>query len=245
MYKNHIHTQAAGSLIAALCLLTPNWVRAADDGAPSIVSTSPATGATDVNPALSEITVTFDRDMGGGFSWTGGGPEFPSSPAGQKAHWRDKRTCVLPVQLEPGRSYRVGINAPSFKNFRSAEGTPAPISEIRFTTKGTPGPKPRIVKLVPLNGAKDVDPALTELRVTFNVEMGGGCSWTGSGPQYPTIPEGKRPYWTEDKKTCVLPVQLQPNWEYHLGLNSPSFKNFRSAAGVPLDPVGYSFNTRQ
>jgi Bacterial Ig-like domain len=244
MYQNHIHALAPASLIAALCLLATNCLRAADNGTPAIVSTSPAGGATDVDPALSEITVTFDRDMGPGFSWTGGGPEFPGSPAGQKAHWRDQRTCVLPVQLEPGRSYRVGINAPSFKNFRSTEGVPAAISEIRFTTKGTPATKPRIVKLVPLNGAKNVDPSLTELRVTFNVEMGGGFSWTGSGPQYPTIPEGKRPYWTEDKKTCVLPVQLQPSWDYRLGLNSPSFRNFKSAAGVSLDPVSYSFKTR-
>ncbi len=223
---------------------------AADGEPPQIVSTSPASGSTDVNPATTEITVTFDRDMAGGFSWTGGGPEFPQSPEGQKARWRDKRTCVLPVSLEAGKFYRVGINAPSFRNFRSAEGTPAIPSEIRFTTRGASqelknkAAKPRIVKLVPVNGAKDVDPGVTELRVTFSVPMAGGFSWTGGGPQYPTIPEGKKPYWTDDQKTCVLPVQLQPGWEYHLGLNSPSFKNFRSAAGVPLDPVQYTFKTK-
>jgi hypothetical protein len=51
-------------------------------------------------------------------------------------------------------------------------------------------------------------------------------------PMYPSSPEGKRPYWTEDHKTCVLPVQLNPGSEYRLGLNSPSFRNFRSASGV-------------
>ncbi|HEY5909480.1 MAG TPA: Ig-like domain-containing protein [Verrucomicrobiae bacterium] len=247
----------AVALCPVLALFTSTLGRAADaagaggGGPPRIIATSPKSGDTEVNPNLAEITVTFDRDMAGGFSWTGGGPEFPQSPEGQKAHWRDKRTCVFPVRLESGRSYRVGINSPSFRNFRSVDGTPATPSEIRFTTTGASddaknrSAKPRIVKLVPLNGAKDVDPGLTELRVTFSVPMSGGCSWTGGGPQFPTIPEGKKPYWTEDKKTCVLPVSLQPAWEYRLGLNSVSFKNFRSASGVPLDPVGYSFKTRQ
>ncbi len=70
---------------------------------PNIVATSPAVGATDVDPGLTEITVTFDQDMGGGFSWTGGGPDYPPTPEGQKAQWQDKRTCVLPVKLEAGR----------------------------------------------------------------------------------------------------------------------------------------------
>jgi len=45
---------------------------------------------------------------------------------------------------------------------------------------------------------------------------------------------GSKPFWTDDHKTCVLPVQLKPGWEYRLGLNSPSHKNMPSAGGVPL-----------
>ncbi|HZR16232.1 MAG TPA: S41 family peptidase [Verrucomicrobiae bacterium] len=104
--------------------------------------------------------------------------------------------------------------------------------------------KPEIVELNPCNGAQDVDPRLTELRVTFNMPMAGGFSWTGGGEQFPTIPTNQRPHWTEDHKTCVLPVELKADREYHLGLNSPSFRNFRSAEGVPLNPVHYSFRTR-
>jgi hypothetical protein len=36
---------------------------------------------------------------------------------------------------------------------------------------------------------------------------------------------------------------LKPNAQYRLGLNSPSFKNFQSAGGVPLEPVVYTFKT--
>ena len=73
--------------------------------------------------------------MSEGMSWTGGGPEYPPSPDGQKAQWRGKRTCVLPVKLESGHHYRVGINSQSYRNFCSVAGEPARFSSIKFTTK--------------------------------------------------------------------------------------------------------------
>jgi hypothetical protein len=255
-HKSNGRLAAAVSLLAAFGLATLTGPQSgglssaqAAQGAPQIVSSSPARAATDVDPGLKEITVTFDQDMEEGMSWTGGGPEFPPSPKGKQAFWRDKRTCVLPVKLEPGHRYRVGINSPSYRNFRSAAGVPALTSAIWFTTSGTPDPTkpepkvPKVVSATPAMGAQDVSPDLKELRVTFNVPMAGGFSWTGGGPEFPTTPEGKKPFWTEDHKTCVLPVELKPGSEYRLGLNSPSHKNFKSAEGVPLAPVGYAFKT--
>jgi RNA polymerase sigma-70 factor (ECF subfamily) len=252
-FKTTNHWPAlTGVLFTSLALIAqsggPSSAQAAQ-GAPQIVSTSPARGASDVAPTLKEITVTFDQDMEEGMSWTGGGPEFPPSPEGKQAHWRDKRTCVLPVKLQGGHHYRVGINSTSYRNFRSAAGVPALSSAIWFTTLGTSDDSksgtqaPSIVRLNPLNGAKDVSPDLKELRVTFNVPMADSFSWTGGGPEFPAIPKGKKPFWTEDHKTAVLPVELKPNTQYRLGLNSQSFKNFQSAGGVPLTPVGYSFKT--
>lgn len=217
----------------------------ATSNAPQIVKTIPQIGAKDVDPSLKEIVVVFDRDMGQGFSWTGGGEQFPKTTG--KPFWRDSRTCVLPVALEPGKSYRFGINAPSYKNFRSKEGVPVKPVLFEFVTSGTPlsgsvkTVAPKIVSITPQNGAQNVSPSITELRVTFDQEMGGGFSWTGSGPNYPEI-TGK-PQWIVDKKTCVLPVKLKPNWTYSLGLNSVSFKNFQSASGIPLEPVVYTFTT--
>ncbi len=256
----------AALLVAGLALLTltngPANVQAAQGAAdttpkstnastrPLVVATSPKVGATDVSPTLTEITVTFDRDMGPDFSWTGGGPDFPTSPAGMKPSWRDKRTCVMPVKLVAGHFYRVGINSKSYQNFQSADSVPAEPSVIFFTTRGAGDDakskltKPQIVECKPPMGAQDVSPSLTELRVTFNVPMGRGFSWTGGGPEYPQVPEGKGPSWTEDRRTCILPVQLEPNHSYRLGLNSRSYRNFQSADGIPLDPVVYTFKTK-
>jgi hypothetical protein len=224
--------------------------QAKPEGPPRIVSTSPKVGEVEVSPGLTEITVTFDQDMEKGCSWTGGGPEFPPGQDGKKAVWRNPRTCVLPVKLQAAHYYRVGINSTSYQNFRSVEGQPARPSAIYFATQGASEElkrrvnKPAIVELEPKNGTKDADPALKELRVVFNVPMAEGFSWTGGGPQFPTIPDGKKPHWSEDHKTCYLPVDLKPGSEYRLGLNSPSHKNFQSAGGVPLEPVTYSFSTR-
>lgn len=214
-----------------------------------IVATSPEIGATDVDPGITEITVTFDRDMDtSGYSWTGGPPLFPPTDDGGP-RWKDSRTCALPVSLAAGEYYRVGINATSFHNFRSSVGQPAPCTAIYFTTKGASKAvesrvrKPEIVKMVPENGATDVDPKTKALRVSFNVPMGGGMSWTGGGDTFPEPREGKQAKWSGNSKTCTLPVTLRPDHAYRIGINSLSHINFQSKWGVPVEPVVYEFRT--
>ncbi len=223
--------------------------RSSRSRAPRVVATNPPAGATDVDPELKYVTVVFDRDMAGGYSFTGGGPEYPEIPEGKGPVWQDRRTCVLPIKLEAAHYYRVGINSTSYQNFRSADGIPAPPSAIFFTTRGADEAMknrvriPSIVSMVPANGATDVSPDLNEIRVTFDMPMGAGFSWTGGGPRFPEIPQGKMPAWSEDGKTCTLPVNLKPNGDYVLGLNSVSHKNFQSRWGVPLEPVVFQFST--
>lgn len=227
---------------------TVQAVNSEDQGPPQIIATSPTVGATEVDPDITEITVTFDREMGQGFSWTGGGADFPFTTG--KPHWQDKRTCILPVRLQPGHYYRVGVNSPSYHGFQSTKGVPAGPSAIYFTTRGAgrelqdKTAVPQIVGLDPRNGTMDVDPKLSEIRVTFSVPMGDGFSWTGGGPDFPKGPPGSHPYWTPDHKTCVLPVQLEAGKSYQFGLNSLSFRGFQSASGVPLVPVRVTFTTR-
>ena len=216
---------------------------------PQITMTIPECGATDIDPSLDTITVQFDRDMGGGMSWTGGAPQLPPIDETRKARWTNARTCILPVKLAAGKIYRVGINSKSFQNFRSVDGKPAPPGVIAFATKGASDAlkirirTPKITKIVPEFGASDVKPGLQSLRVTFDVPMADGMSWTGGGENFPKIPEGKSARWSRDAMTCILPVQLKPNWDYRLGLNSLSHNNFQSEFGIPLKPVVLEFST--
>jgi hypothetical protein len=92
-------------------------------GPPQVVSMDPTNGATGVSPSLDKLVVVFDRPMGGGFSWTGGGEQMPEG-AGSPYWSADKKTCTLPVRLKPNWSYRLGLNSPSHRNFRSEEGLP-------------------------------------------------------------------------------------------------------------------------
>lgn len=102
-------------------------------GVPSVVSMNPPNGATGVSPYTNQLIVTFSEPMGGGFSWTGGGPNFPEGTG--KPYWMpDQKTCVLPVRLQPNWSYRLGLNSPSHKNFRSASGTPLQQVVWQFST---------------------------------------------------------------------------------------------------------------
>lgn len=220
------------------------------DTSPQITKTIPARGATDVDPATTEISITFDRDMGKGMSWTGAAPLFPPVDRTRKAHWVDARTCVLPVKLEKGAYYRVGVNSSSNRNFRGADGANALPTAICFATKGATKEvterlrAPKIVKLSPESDAKEVDPAITELTVTFDIPMGEGLSWTGSSPNFPASPDGKQATWSKDRLTCTLPVKLEAGHSYQLGINSPLHNNFQSEWGVSADPVVYRFKTR-
>jgi hypothetical protein len=135
----HVIRRLAAAAVLAVMGVRATLCRAQEGSAgeaPKILSATPAAGATDVDPAIQEITVTFDRDMGKGFSWTGGGPDHPPVAEGLRPFWRDARTAVLPVSLATGRYYRVGINSKSHRNFRSAAGVPAQPSALFFTTRG-------------------------------------------------------------------------------------------------------------
>lgn len=111
-------------------------------GVPRVVKTIPAADQKDVDPALRELAVVFDRDMKQGphsWSWTGDGKRFPKQTKGNKPVWRDARTCTLAVELEPGRSYFFGINGGDFTNFRALDGTPAEPVAVSFTTRPANG----------------------------------------------------------------------------------------------------------
>ena len=101
-----------------------------------VVKTEPATGSTDVDPALAEVRVTFSREMqDGSWSWVTLNKDTFPTITGKIRYDKDRRTCVAPVKLEPGKTYAVFLNSPKFTNFRDLEGRPAVPTLLVFKTR--------------------------------------------------------------------------------------------------------------
>ena len=102
-----------------------------------------------------------------------------------------------------------------------------------------------VVRSVPQSGAATVDPATTEIRVTYSKNMqDGSWSWSTWGEENMPKTTGK-PKYMDDKRTCVLPVKLEPNKFYAIWLNSNNFGNFKDTSGRPAVPYLLVFKTRR
>jgi hypothetical protein len=104
---------------------------------PSVVKTVPAAGATDVDPELKELSFTFSKPMMDG-SWSAcqiSDETFPKAGAGKMHYLPDKRTCVMPVTLEPGKTYVIWLNRGQFQNFRDTQRNSSVPYLLVFETK--------------------------------------------------------------------------------------------------------------
>jgi RNA polymerase sigma-70 factor (ECF subfamily) len=117
----------------------------ADDGQPAsvatmppvVVKTIPEAGSIDVDSAITEIRATFSKPMiTENFSWVQTVKDaFPTTTA--KPHFEaDQRTCVLPVKLEPGKTYVLWLNQGKFTSFMDRDGRRAVPYMLVFQTKG-------------------------------------------------------------------------------------------------------------
>jgi hypothetical protein len=102
--------------------------------------------------------------------------------------------------------------------------------------------RPKVVSLVPPNGATNVDAGLKAVQVVFDRPMRDG-SWSmcGGGPNYPET-VGK-PHYDTQRTTWSIPVKLKPDWDYEFWLNSGQYQSFQSEKGVPLKSVSVRFRT--
>ena len=103
---------------------------------PVVVKTVPQAGTSEVDPKLGEIKVTFSKDMqDGSWSWAMHSKESFPKLNGQPRYLADKRTCVLPVKLEPDRTYAIWVNSEKFGNFKDPDGRAAVPYLLVFKTK--------------------------------------------------------------------------------------------------------------
>ena len=103
---------------------------------PVVVKTVPEAGSAAVDPKTTEIKVTFSKDMAdNSWSWVQLSDESFPKTDGKPKYLADKRTCVLPVKLEPGKTYAVWVNGEKFENFKDADGRSAVPYLLVFKTK--------------------------------------------------------------------------------------------------------------
>jgi RNA polymerase sigma-70 factor (ECF subfamily) len=128
-----------------------------------------------------------------------------------------------------------------YRGQRASEAATARITQILDNLAG-----PTVTETVPRSGDNDVDPSLKELRVTYDKEMSDGSwSWCQGGDKAALYPETTGdPHYEADRKTCVLPVKLEPGKSYAIRLNAGDFRNFRDSAGRPAIPYLLQFKTR-
>jgi beta-lactamase regulating signal transducer with metallopeptidase domain len=239
---------------------------------PVVVRTTPAAYADDVSPQLKKITVTFDRPMmDQSWSWTGGGETYPKT-SGKPRYNESRRMCSLPVELEAGKVYWVGINSPSHKYFQTEGHIPAKRYVILFATKGadgkaTPipedmlakakeineqpektdaeaeGPRPKIVSVSPPAGTEM--PLISELQLVFD---------------QPMMPDKFEIYDASMQEKYKLNSQARPvrncavydvnTYKFTMPLFLPSnwngtikLEGFRSKSGVEIEPIEVRYST--
>ena len=104
---------------------------------PVVVRTFPTSGDQQVDPSLREVRVTFSKDMMTHEMWSfvhASPAPFPKI-AGAIRYLDDNRTCVLPVSLEPGKTYGMWINSQKHNSFRDTYQHPAVPYLLVFKTR--------------------------------------------------------------------------------------------------------------
>ncbi|HZT23956.1 MAG TPA: Ig-like domain-containing protein [Verrucomicrobiae bacterium] len=131
--KTFIATLIAG----IVCGFAAPICRAQDVDAfpPVVVKTVPEAGSTNVPPGEFEIRITFSKEMtdqswSWGTAWKGSTPESLGKPH----YLEDRRTCVMKVKLDPGKTYGWWINSQNFHGFRDRQGHAAIPYLLTFKT---------------------------------------------------------------------------------------------------------------
>ena len=132
-------TCSASSLIVVLAALQLVGC-GGDDVPPSVVRTTPVNGDIDVDPGVSELSVTFSEEMqDGNWSWVSESETSFPQMTGQPRYVDNRTRNVLPVRLEPDKEYIVWINGAKFSNFRDKAGNPVIPFKLTFKTGAAGG----------------------------------------------------------------------------------------------------------
>ena len=104
---------------------------------PVVVKTFPQSGDIAVDPSVNEIRVTFSKDMltEKQWSWVMISKETFPQITGDVRYLKDKRTCVAPVKLAPGKTYVIWFNSGKYNYFKDVDNKSAVPYLLVFQTK--------------------------------------------------------------------------------------------------------------
>lgn len=102
---------------------------------PVVVKTAPQSGDTAVDPKLKEIKVTFSKDMQTEKMWSFVQVSRDTFPKVGQPRYVDPRTIVLPVTLQPQKTYAIWVNSKKNNAFRDVDNHPAVPYLLVFETK--------------------------------------------------------------------------------------------------------------
>ena len=104
---------------------------------------------------------------------------------------------------------------------------------------------PVVVKTTPASGDQNVAPSLKELQITFSQKMT-DKDWSLVKTTDETFPKiNGTIHYLADQKTLVVPLQLEPDKDYVLWVNSEKYHNFKDLNGTPAVPYLLKFHTKK
>ena len=135
--KRVIMSLFIGIIVAGVVIAQAGTEMSVSSMPPVVVETSPKSGNTAVDPSLKEIHVTFSKNMmtNNMWSWVMLSQEYFPKIIGEVHYLKDKRTCVAPVKLEPGKTYAIWFNSSQYNAFRDENNNPAVPYLLVFQTK--------------------------------------------------------------------------------------------------------------
>lgn len=146
--------------------------------------------------------------------------------------------CMIEERRKGGDAWSFEQGGERYIAVMNGPGARRIIADYQAVQKLAPG----VQSIVPANGAKDVDPELSEIKVTFSKPMR-DKSWAVCQRNPALYPKVAGVGYDKTCTVLTIKVKLEPEHDYLILLNAGRFNSFISADGHRLPEYVYRFHT--
>ena len=209
-----------------------------DASPPTVVATSPANGATNVNGNLAGVSVTFSEEMQTSSSYTTDFELWGTLP-GAPVWAPDHRTLYIP--RDPAVALPVGATVSfTLMNLKDLAGNTLATYTFSFLVGTAVDVKPWVVSTIPANGATGVSRDLQTVSIQFSEPMNPGAV------SIATLFSTYALSWNQEHTVLTLTradtaTRLPGGVTYTFILNGAGYENFRDTQGNFLPETSFSF----